>query len=239
VISFLKKIEPLALIAGIGLLFYWPTLFIVTHMTLPSVVYQAGVSDKALHFISFFLLFLLVWLCLANGRVNWKQPRIYYILITLLIYSALDEWLQGFVGRSTDIKDWYADSAGIIFAAFLFTLLSLRPALCAATAFIIVFLTNIAKHDLSELVPVINSIFHFTAHAVFCLTWIWFISSKKNTRCLWLIAAAGPVALILFLRLLSTKAAQPFTNFELLLALSGAATAYIISTALKTKGKLN
>jgi VanZ family protein len=35
-------------------------------------------------------------------------------LAVLVLYAALDEWLQGFIGRSAALTDWLADVLGAV-----------------------------------------------------------------------------------------------------------------------------
>lgn len=78
--------------------------------------------DKAGHFLSFFVLTLL--LSLALPRV----PRV-TIILALVIAGGGIEIVQGYVGRDADWKDWIADIAGIACAALPVWLEQLRQRL--------------------------------------------------------------------------------------------------------------
>ncbi|UCF34167.1 MAG: VanZ family protein [Phycisphaerales bacterium] len=76
-------------------------------------------GDKVLHFC---LYFLLAWL--GGKAVAWRSGRLrlsHLVLWSLIyiVYGGLDEWTQQYVGRTTSLHDWLADSAGVASAAVL------------------------------------------------------------------------------------------------------------------------
>jgi VanZ family protein len=93
----------------VPLILYWVTIFVATHVPgtkLPDV----RVGDKLEHFLGFFLLAVL----LCNEASFWTKARRsdWLVLLIVAVYAAGDEWTQSFVGRQTDVMDWYADMAG-------------------------------------------------------------------------------------------------------------------------------
>ncbi len=92
---------------------YVATLFVATHTPVPEpVAGLVSLFDKVIHCVSYFILTVLtavVFLKREHGFVFWGM-----IAIALTGYAALDEYLQGFVNRSPDIEDWFADSIGIL-----------------------------------------------------------------------------------------------------------------------------
>lgn len=90
---------------------YWIALFISTHVPLPELPGAGAGSDKVAHVVAFTGLGMLTGLWLALGR---KTSLVSFLLLlcVLLVYGAVDEWLQQFVNRETDIKDWIADGTG-------------------------------------------------------------------------------------------------------------------------------
>lgn len=78
--------------------------------------------DKAGHFLSFFVLTLLLSLALP------RMPRGILILVLVLAGGGI-EIVQGYVGRDADWKDWIADIAGIACAALPVWLDALRQRL--------------------------------------------------------------------------------------------------------------
>ena len=100
------------------LLGFWLSAFIATHLPrLPVSVRQ--VNDKTLHGISFAILgCLFSWV--LHGRVPGAVRHCATVLLVLAIYGALDELLQIPVGRSCDIRDWFADMAGAVVGLAVF-----------------------------------------------------------------------------------------------------------------------
>ena len=73
-------------------------------------------SDKVVHFAVYGLLATLV--C-RQGR-GWRAAG--WTLLAVSAYGATDEWHQSFVpGRSTDLFDWIADTAGAALAVAAYT----------------------------------------------------------------------------------------------------------------------
>lgn len=80
--------------------------------------------DKAGHFLSFYVLTLLMSLALP------RVPRGIVILVLVLAGGGI-EIVQGYIGRDADWKDWIADIAGIACAALPVWLEALRQRLKA------------------------------------------------------------------------------------------------------------
>jgi VanZ family protein len=107
------------------LILYWIILFTAT--TLPGKdLPDLGISDKIEHFGAFFILAVLLNLALIYQRKSYflfKNASIATIVITLS-YGAIDEIHQLFIsGRSADIRDWLADSTGVIVGILFLNLL--------------------------------------------------------------------------------------------------------------------
>ena len=103
---------------------YWIILFTAT--TLPgNQLPDLHLSDKIEHFSAFFILSVLLNLALIFQRksfVLFKYAALVTIVITLS-YGAIDELHQIFIpGRSADIRDWLADSTGVILGVFILNL---------------------------------------------------------------------------------------------------------------------
>lgn len=100
-------------LASVSLLIYWLMLFTATHVPrvpLPSF----GMADKVYHFTAFVgLAALLAW-ALPKSR---HQPRRHLLIAfgITVIYAIFDETTQMLVrGRSAELLDFAADSAGAI-----------------------------------------------------------------------------------------------------------------------------
>jgi len=98
---------------------YWAGLFALTHLPklgrAPSPIPH---SDKLVHFGLFFGLTILGHLACTRRSAPSARKTLGWSAV-YLVYGALDEWLQQFVGRTPDIADWLADGAGVIAATLL------------------------------------------------------------------------------------------------------------------------
>ena len=91
---------------------YWVFLFCATHFPRLQLDNAPPQSDKLLHFTAFGVLAFLFWRFFeAVGAVG--PLYVWLALPVLILYAAIDEYLQQFVGRSTDWADFVADSIGI------------------------------------------------------------------------------------------------------------------------------
>jgi VanZ family protein len=100
-------------LAQIALPVYWVLLFVATHYPRVPVPGEIPHGDKLVHFAAFGLLALVFWLFFQvrrplGDRFVWASAAI------LVPYAALDELLQQFVGRHTDVMDFLANTAGIV-----------------------------------------------------------------------------------------------------------------------------
>lgn len=91
---------------------YLALLFTATHYPRVRIPGQLPHGDKLVHFAAFGLLAFLAWqfgraLRPLGARFVWGCGA------ALIAYAALDEYLQQFVGRFTDVVDFAANSAGI------------------------------------------------------------------------------------------------------------------------------
>ena len=88
-------------------------LFSVTHLPFLRLDVPIASSDKLAHLGAFGLLAFLFWRFVeALGRPP-SGRFVYIAAFWLIAYAAFDEYLQQFVGRSTDLDDWLCDVGGI------------------------------------------------------------------------------------------------------------------------------
>ena len=88
-------------------------LFSVTHLPFLRLDVPIASSDKLAHLGAFGLLAFLFWRFVeALGRPL-SGRFVYIAAFWLIAYAAFDEYLQQFVGRSTDLDDWLCDVGGI------------------------------------------------------------------------------------------------------------------------------
>jgi VanZ family protein len=90
----------------------------------PTIEFE--LSDKIIHFVIYFVLFLTAFYSLSNQKkflMLCKYSLISSFFFTLL-YGASDEFHQYFIpGRTCDIFDWLADVIGAVFAISIILLL--------------------------------------------------------------------------------------------------------------------
>ena len=213
----------------ISLLLYWPAIFVLAHIPIPQLVYKAQVSDKTLHLVVYLILVFLLWFAVSpDRRVNWRKAAVWWVFLIMAGYGGVDELLQGYVGRSCDIKDFLANLVGVTGGLILFSFLTFWPALLAVTGITIFCLTNLARANLTELVPVTNAMFHLLAYAVFTMLWIRQIHplpSKMSMPKRLIIALAVPIGLLLVVKLFSVVSGRYFTVFDVIISGAGIAIA--------------
>jgi VanZ family protein len=206
--------------------FYWIILFIVTHIPIPKVVYQAEVSDKALHFVAYLLLIFLLWFSVnPEGKVNWRKSAVWWVFLVTIVYGILDEVTQAYAGRSCDMMDFLYDAIGTAAGLIMFSFLSFWPAFLAVTAVTIFLITNVGRANIAQLAPVMDFTFHFLAYAFFTLVWIRCISlfsPSKSVNIKWLITSlVVPAALLSVVKFYSFISGRQFGLWDIAIALSG------------------
>ena len=91
---------------------YWIFLFVMTHLPRPRIgpILQ---GDKILHTLAFGALAFFFWRFAeaVQGRLSWRFAWLAFLWLGA--YAGFDEWLQQFVGRSTDIVDWLFNLLGM------------------------------------------------------------------------------------------------------------------------------
>ncbi len=195
-------------ISLLTLALYWPALIVFAHIPVPDSVRNANVSDKSLHFQAYLVLTFLVWFAVKPyEKVNWLKIPVWLIFFGLTAYGAIDEVIQGRIGRSCDAMDLATNVSGILCGLLLFTFASFIPAALLISAVVIFGISNVAKTDLSEIFPLAYSVFHFLAYSIFTVFWIlnmdW-IFSKKLGKLKWLIISAGiPFCFLIIVRISS------------------------------------
>jgi len=93
---------------------YWIFLFCATHFPRLQISGPVPDIDKLLHAVCFGLLAFLLWRFTETFRPPASTRTFWMILLILAGYGVLDEWLQGLVGRGTDLADWVADVSGVL-----------------------------------------------------------------------------------------------------------------------------
>jgi len=212
----------------IALLIYWPGLFVLTHMPIPEQVRQAEVSDKSLHLVSYLILVFLVWFAInPDKKVRWRKSRVWWVFAAIIAYGVIEEVVQGYTGRSCDFMDLAADAVGTAAGLVLFSFLTFWHALVLVTGLVVFVLTNVARKDLGDFLPVTNTLFHLLAYGFFTLLWIQYMQlflRLKAPRIAWLITAfALPTLLLLVGKLFSVIIGNEFDRSDIGLAIVGIA----------------
>ncbi|MHC4574352.1 MAG: VanZ family protein [Planctomycetota bacterium] len=210
------------------LLIYWPALFILAHIPIPQLVYRAQVSDKSLHVLAYLILvFLLGFAIGSEERVNLRKGTIWWVLAAVVGYAVIDEWLQGYVGRMCDITDFLANLAGVLTGLILFAFLTFWPALLVVTGIAVFLLTNLARANPAELLPVTSVLFYLFGYGFFTLLWVrhlHFSLSLKAPEPKWLAAASAlPAGFLLTVKLFSIILGKTFAMSSVILSAVGIA----------------
>jgi VanZ family protein len=230
----------------ISLVFYWLSFFILAHIPEPDLVGKAGVSDKGLHFLAYLILVFLLWFAISGDKkVNWRRAGVWWVFFVVTGYGIVDELLQGCVGRNCDVRDMVANLAGTLAGLILFSVFTFWPVALLVAGTVIFGVTNIARENLAELIPVTFAMFHLFAYAIFSMLWICYIHlflSLKPPKAKWLIAAlAGPTMLLLTVKLFSVILGKGFGLREVIVSLVGIAAVitiiYLIELFRKTQDK--
>jgi len=213
-------------LTAVALGLYWTILLVLSHIPIPGMVYKAQVSDKALHFAAYLVLVFLMWFALRpDSKVNWRSAAVWGVILLLGCYSGIDELLQGYVGRNCDIRDFSANMAGVFAGLVCFSFLSFWPAMLAVSGISVFILTNLAKVNPFELVPVASIIFYGVVYSFFALVWVRCIGIFLRVRARqssWLLAAlALPAALLVSVEIFSVIAGRGFRPSRVIASAAG------------------
>ena len=193
----------------ISLLLYWCGIFILTHISAVNVshmVLPKYLSDKTLHYLAYLLLVFLLWFAInPQKKVKWHQATVWWIIFIVVWYGVADEWLQGYVGRDPDVKDFYADMAGAFSSLVLLTIFSFGSAVLVVTGIFIFILTNLTEISIAQDLPTINALMIFFSYGFFAILWQRYMHHyirPKSPQIKWLlIALATPLGLLITMQL--------------------------------------
>jgi len=220
--------------------FYWPAIFIATHIPISGEFIQdAGMSDKVMHFLAYLALVSIAWFAVSPfERVNWKKNKVWIILAAVVLYGAFDEWLQGFVGRSPDIFDFFANVSAALTALIIVTFLTFWPAVLTLATFFIFAITCLTSPNITFQNEFINSAFFFLSYTFFTLVWIQSsqrIWNIKKSQAKWFISSIGvPTAALTVMTGMSMAFGKEFWPLNIITAAS-AIIATTTATYLTTK----
>jgi len=211
-----------------ALVSYWIALAVLAHIPIPQLVYRAQVSDKWLHFLAYLNLVFLLWFSISpDSQVSWRRRRVWLVFFAAAVYGGLDELLQPYVGRTGDVGDFLANVAGASTGLIMFTFLAFWQALPATLAITIFGLTNLARANLSKLVPITDAAFHIIAYGGFTLVWAQFMILHlplRGTGGRLLSALGVPIGFLLIVKTGSLLLGRHFAMTDLLFSVSAIIT---------------
>ncbi|NLK41141.1 MAG: VanZ family protein [Planctomycetes bacterium] len=185
----------------IALTVYWPLVFVLTHIPVPDIARKSGLGDKLMHTLAYFMLTFLVWCAVSPyQRVQWRRAKMWWVIGAMAVYGAIDESLQGFVGRSPAVSDYLANLLGIALAMGLLSVFEFWSALLITAMACVFVISNLSNLPLLYPQFHLNTVFHFTAYAGLTLIWIQHLERYLPLRCnraMWLaVALSLPVAML-------------------------------------------
>lgn len=152
---------------------YWPAIFVLTHIPVPQIAGQSGMSDKTMHVLAYLALVFFVWLAISPyEKVKWNRTKAWLVLAAAICYGAFDEWLQSKVGRQMEFLDLVGDTKGAMIALGILTFLSFWPAVIVVSSIFIFSISN--QSNLLSLYSqyYLDTAFHLTAYTTLTLLWI-------------------------------------------------------------------
>jgi VanZ family protein len=202
-------------------------------MPIPKIVYQAEVSDKWLHFLAYINLTFLLWFSLKPvGRVSWYQGVVWLVLLVVIVCGGLDELTQPPFGRTCDLYDYLTNVVAVITGLVIFSFLLFWQALPVMLALTIFGLTNLAKANLSNLIPISDDVFHILAYAGLTMSWIQFMRIYLYRFAgVWrlFLVIVVPVCFLLVIKIASLFLGRHFAATDIIFALLGICGAAAIS----------
>ena len=225
----LRRHKAVLLVLGI----YWPVIFWLTHIPVPDVARQSGMSDKTMHVLAYFALTFLVWFAVSPyQKAGWGNLKVWIVLATVIGYAAIDEYLQGYVGRSVDVQDFIADVFGIVLGLGMLSVFGFWPAMLLSAAVFIFVISNMSNLLLLYRRYYLNAVFHLTAYTAFTAIWMQYLerhSQPPSGRVLWLMTLMGiPMLLLLGVKVTATFFDRPFAWIDIATGLLGICAAIMI-----------
>lgn len=215
---------------------YWPFIFWLTHIPVPALARQSGMSDKTMHVMAYFVLTFLVWFAVSPyEKVRWNRAKHGFVVLAVIAYGALDEFLQGKVGRSADIHDFIADCFGVLLALGVLSIFEFWLALLTVSAVFIFVLSDVSRLMGLPQYAMYATAFHFTAYTAFTLIWIQWMERFTRIRpasARWLaVSLAAPAGLLLAVKGAAPLWDRPFNGFDFAIAVVGICAAIGVSWA--------
>jgi hypothetical protein len=215
---------------------YWPFLFWLTHIPVPALARQSGMSDKSMHVLAYFALAFLVWFAISPyEKVRWGKAKVWLVIVAVVLYGVADELMQGRVGRSADVMDFMADLFGVLLAMGVLSVFGFWSALLIVSAVFIFVLSDVSRLMTLSQYAVYATAFHFTAYTAITLIWIQWLERFSRFVCGkagWLMASlAAPAGLLLAVKAAAPIWDRPFNVFDFAIAGFGICAAILVSWA--------
>ena len=197
---------------SVMLAIYWVGIFVVTHIPVPKWTRNMGMSDKTMHVVAYMLFGFLLWFAVSfDEKANWRKLKPWLILAIVLIYGAVDEVLQRFVGRSMDALDFASDAGGVAAAMLTVTLLPGRRAAMIPAVICPVLIPGLVRSGFIAQGTIFEFAAYFVCFAAVSLIW----ASTLKTKFIALLPAAANIILLKFYAVLTNK---PMSKMALLIS---------------------
>ncbi len=199
----------------IPIILYWPVIFTLTHIPIPKMIGELHLSDKNIHCFAYLVLVFLLWFATSPfEKINWRKPAVWWILLVVVWYGVIDEWLQGYVGRNPSVTDFFADLAGTFTGLILLSIFPFWPISLVLTGIAIFILTNLMNAGIAEQLPALNTAFHLFAYGLFSLLWtqyMYYLLPIRAPQPQWLTGATAlPILLLSGMEIFSIVAGNDF-----------------------------
>jgi hypothetical protein len=216
---------------------YWPFIFWLTHIPMPAIAGQSGLSDKTMHIMAYFLLTFLIWFAISPyEKVRWSKIKCWLVVLAVLLYGVMDEYLQSKVGRTADPADLFADFFGVMLGLGMLSIFGFWSALLTVSSIFIFVLSDISRLMTLPQYAFYVTAFHFTAYTAFTLIWIqWLERFSRVTHGMasWpLVSLSLPLGLLLVVKAAAPLWDRPFNIFHFAIAVFGIAAAVLVSWVL-------
>lgn len=189
-------------------------------------------SDKTMHILAYFVLTFLVWFAVSPyQKMQWKRFKVWIVLMTVIGYAAIDEYLQGYVGRSVDIRDFIADVFGVILTLGILSVVDFWPAILISSAIFMFVISNYS--NLLQLQDYWDAAFHFTAYTAFTVIWIQYLDRRnwlsENLAIRLIQSLTGPALLLFAIKMNALMLGRPFDGGNVIIGLFGICGAIMFS----------
>ena len=218
----------------IALAVYWPAVFVLTHIPVPQIAAQSGMSDKTMHVMAYFSLTFLIWCAVSPyNRAHWNAAKPWIVVLCILVYAVIDEVLQMPVGRQAEVSDFLANLFGMALAMSIVSIFRFWSALLAAMATVVFVLSNLSHLTLLYPQFYLNTAFHLIAYTGLTLIWIQHIDQYlklDRRRAIWpLTAALAPLAMLGASLAFGYWQGKPLWPIDIATAVFGILTAVLVS----------